>query len=33
MDKHTIILGTAVLAITLPSRVSGGNLFGIVKTT
>ena len=32
IDKLIIILGTADFAITLPSLVSGGNLFGMTRT-
>ena len=31
IDKLTIILGTADFAMTLPSLVNGGNLFGMTK--
>ena len=32
IDKLTIILGTADFAMTLPSLVNGGNLFGMTRT-
>ena len=33
IDRLIIILGTADLAMILPSLVNGGNLFGITKIT